>query len=120
MDWENSTGGEIVYEEKSFYILNRELTGTQALKDSYSAQGEEYQTEFITDLQTQIDILKKNGGANVQTQIEDYTYSKSEIDGMFSGGGGDGGIANIVLVDHLPPDADSNTLYVVKGEVVVD
>ena len=120
VDWENSTGGEIVYEEKSFYILNRELTGTQALKDSYSAQGEEYQTEFITDLQIQIDILKKNGGANVQTQIEDYTYSKSEIDGMFSGGGGDGGIANIVLVDHLPPDADSNTLYVVKGEVVVD
>ena len=120
VDWENSTGGEIVYEEKSFYILNRELTGTQALKDSYSAQGEEYQTEFITDLQTQIDILKKNGGANVQTQIEDYTYSKSEIDGMFSGGGGDGGIANIVLVDRLPPDADSNTLYVVKGEVVVD
>ena len=120
VDWENSTGGEIVYEEKSFYILNRELTGTQALKDSYSAQGEEYQTEFITDLQIQIDILKKNGGANVQTQIEDYTYSKSEIDGMFSGGGGDGGIANIVLVDRLPPDADSNTLYVVKGEVVVD
>lgn len=120
VDWENSTGGEIVYEEKSFYILNRELTGTQALKDSYSAQGEEYQTEFITDLQTQIDILKKNGGANVQTQIEDYTYSKSEIDGMFSGGGGGGGVANIVLVEHLPPDADHNTLYVVKGEVVVD
>lgn len=120
VDWENSTGGDIVYEEKSFYILNRELTGTQALKDSYSAQGEEYQTEFITDLQTQIDILKKNGGSNVQTQIEDYTYSRSEIDGMLSGGGGGGGIANIVLVEHLPPDADHNTLYVVKGEVVVD
>lgn len=120
VDWENSTGGDIVYEEKSFYILSRELTGTQALKDSYSAQGEEYQTEFITDLQTQIDILKKNGGSNVQTQIEDYTYSKSEIDGMLPGGGGGGGIANIVLVEHLPPDADHNTLYVVKGEVVVD
>lgn len=117
VDWENSTGGEIVYEEKSFYILNRELTGTQALKDSYSAQGEEYQTEFITDLQTQIDILKKSGGSNVQTQIEDYTYSRSEIDGMLSGGGG---AANIISVPVLPVNPDPNTIYLIQGEVVVE
>ncbi len=118
VDWENSSGGDIVYEEKSFYILNRELQGIQGLKDSYSARGEEYQTEFITDLQTQIDILKKNGGPsqNVQTQIEDYTYSKDEIDRMVSGSGA----ANIVSVSVMPADPDFNTLYLIQGEVVVE
>ena len=127
VDWKNSTDGETVYEEKSFYILSRELTGTQALKDSYSAQGEEYQTEFITDLQTQIDILKKNSGSNVQTQIEDYTYDKdyinnnyydsSTIDSMFSNFSGG---FNVRSVETLPSNPDINTIYLIQGTVTMD
>lgn len=73
---------EIVYDKKNFYILNRELTGIQALKDSYSAQGEEYQSEFITDLQTQIDLIKSDAQQVAQNVVEDYTYSKQEIDDL--------------------------------------
>lgn len=116
VDWENSGSGDIVYEQQSFYILNRELTGIQALRDSYSAEGEEYQTEFVTDLQTQIDVLKKKSAQSVKQQIEDYTYSKDEIDNMVGSGGG---IANIVSVAALPDNPEPWTLYLIQGMVVV-
>lgn len=70
------TGQE--YIEKVFYMFTREMKGIQALQDVYDANGEEYQTEFISDLQTQIDTLKNSG----QSAMRDYTYSKGEIDDM--------------------------------------
>lgn len=101
---ENSKGrsaDDIVYEQKPFYILNRELSGIQALKDDYSAQGEEYQSEFITDLQTQIDLLKRNNAEN----MKDYAYSKSEIDSMFEnfdpGAGGNVDLSNYYTKEEV-------------------
>lgn len=139
VDWEKTMGtkkarsgcSDIVYEQRPFYVLNRELSGIQALKDSYSAKGEEYQSEFITDLQTQIDLLKKkNSGGITKPEMEDYvgdyTYGKDEIDDMFAnfdpgtGGGGGVGIANIVSVNILPTNPDENTLYLIRGEVIVE
>ncbi len=116
VDWENSTEKNTFYVQKSFYVLNRELTGVQALTDSYSAQGEEYQTEFITDLQTQIDILKKNTKQEVEEKVEDYTYSKEEIDNMFPVGGG----WNVESVPVLPVTVSANTIYLIQGEVTVE
>ncbi len=104
------------YTKHSFYVLNRELTGVQALKDTYKAQGEEYQTEFITDLQTQIDILKKNTKQEVEEKVEDYTYSKEEIDNMFPAGGG----WNVESVPVLPVTVSANTIYLIQGEVTVE
>ena len=66
------------YTEKIFYMFTREMKGIQALQDVYDASGEEYQTEFISDLQTQIDTLKNNS----QSAMRDYTYSRGEIDDM--------------------------------------
>lgn len=68
------------YTDKVFYVFNRDLTGIQALKDSYGASGEEYQTEFITDLQTQIDSIKNDAQQIANNTVRDYTYSKQEID----------------------------------------
>lgn len=102
----------------SFYVFDRELTGIQALKDSYSAQGEEYQSEFITDLQTQIDTIKKNQGADM-SYIEDNYYDKDYIDDMFENFGG-GGIANIIKVNEIPIPYETGTLYVVPGMVIVE
>ncbi|MCM1219825.1 MAG: hypothetical protein NC548_35590 [Lachnospiraceae bacterium] len=83
IDWEKTeNSNNVVYKQENFYILNRELTGIQALKDSYSAQGEEYQTEFITDLQTQIDSIKNDTQQIAQNTVKEYTYSKAEIDEM--------------------------------------
>ena len=56
---------------KNFYVLNRSMSGIQALKDSYNAEGEEYQSEFITDLNANIETIKEQ-----QTD----TYTKEEID----------------------------------------
>lgn len=116
---ENS--GDIVYEQQNFYILNRELTGMQALKDSYSADGEEYQKEFITDLQTQIDIIKQNTPADVKDYVSDYvgdyTYDKGTIDEMFESGGGIK--AESVITLPINPD-EENTIYLIQGFVVVE
>lgn len=121
IDYENSTSDNVVYDQKSFYILNREMTGIQNLRDSYKAKGEEYQSEFITDLQTQIDLLKRNQQVDIQQQIEDYTYSSEEIDNMFEQfdpGGGSVGF-NILSVKSMPTNPQDNTVYFVQGEVVV-
>lgn len=134
VDWEKTMNGQreragssdIVYEQRPFYVLNREMSGIQSLKDSYSAKGEEYQSEFITDLQTQIDLIKKKQGVSkqeVEDYVGDYTYGKDEIDDMFATfepGTGGGGIANIVSVNVLPPNTDENTLYLIRGEVIVE
>lgn len=117
--------GDIVYEQKPFYILNRELTGIQALKDSYSAKGEEYQSEFITDLQTQIDLIKWNQQDDnkeyVKNYVGNYTYDKDTIDSMFDSfepGTGEG--LNVESVAALPANPDENTIYLIQGKVVVE
>lgn len=106
----------------SFYVFDRELTGIQALKDSYSAKGDEYQSEFITDLQTQIDLLKKNQGADkqyvedyVQGYVGDYTYDQETIEQMVAGGG-----LKFQLVSAPPTNGDENTLYGIIGIVTVE
>ncbi len=114
----------------NFYVLNRELSGIQALRDKYSAKGEEYQSEFITDLQTQIDVLKRDSGVNKEEvdniitdydftdKFGDYTYDKGTIDSMISEAGGTGGF-NVESVAALPAVTDDNTIYLIQGIVVV-
>lgn len=113
IDWENSTSGNPKYVQKTFHVLNREINGIQALRDKYSAQGEEYQTEFITDLQTQIDTLKKDIEKQVEEKVEEYTYPKEEIESM---------MLKIIELPSgsVPPDpGEPNTIYLIIGEVVV-
>ena len=115
IDYEKTTDENVVYEQKIFYVLNRELTGIQALRDGYSAEGEEYQTEFITDLQTQIDTIKNSVKEEVEEQINDHTYSREEIDNMMEEAGG----LKILSVPELPEIIDENTVYLIQGEVTV-
>lgn len=56
-DFANSTSGSDVYIPMEFICLNRTMSGIKALKDSYSASGDEYQREFITDLQSVVDSI---------------------------------------------------------------
>ena len=46
------------YEIIETYILNRTLSGIQGLRDDFSADGEEYFTEKVNDIQTSITQLK--------------------------------------------------------------
>lgn len=108
----------------SFYVFDRELKGIQALSDSYSAQGDEYQSEFITDLQTQIDTIKKNQETDksyVEDYVSDYTYSQDEIDNMFANfEPGTGGGVNVESVWTLPDNQEENMIYLIRGIVVVE
>lgn len=110
--------GEIVYDKQNFYILNRELTGIQALKDSYSAKGEEYQSEFITDLQTQIDLIKKKQGVD-QNYLDENFYDRDTIDDMFANFEGGGGM-QAESVTAPPVEQDYNTIYLIQGEVFIE
>ncbi len=111
IDYDQSTQGSVVYKQMVFYILRREMTGIQVLGDSYSAEGEEYQTEFVTDLQTQIDILKRNSSA-------DNTYTKETIDEMFREVA-EGGVIAVESVQDVPKPPTQNVIYLIRGEVMV-
>ena len=104
-------------EEKKYYnVFSRELSGVQALNDSYTAKGEEYQSEFITDLQTSIDLIKQNDQQYQQT----FNDFDSRISALEQGGGGGGGTINIISVSSIPTTMDENTIYLVQGTVVTE
>lgn len=119
IDWdETENSNNIVYKQSSFYILNRDLTGIQALKDSYSANGEEYQNEFVSNLQEQIDLIKKKQSVSkqdIEDYVQDYTYDKEYIDNL----GGEGSL-KALSVKSLPTNPDiENTIYFIQGEVFI-
>lgn len=117
IDWQNSTSGNIVHKQKTFYVLNREMSGIQALRDKYSAEGEEYQTAFITDLQTQIDTLKKKSSSSVtQTELED---TKTELIDYVDNAVVSGGGFNVESVKTVPTTTNNYTIYLIQGEVMV-
>lgn len=116
---EDNTTGNVIYEEKQFPILSRTMTGIQALSDTYSAKGEEYQSEFVTDLQTQIDILKKKQSSDVtKDYLDENYYNQDQIDDMFANFPGGG--ANIISVNAIPERYAQNTIYCVQGTVVIE
>lgn len=111
---------------RNFYVFSREMSGIQNLRDSYSAQGEEYQTEFITDLKTQIDTIKVDVKQEVENTLQDYdfsdqfsdfTYNKDYLDTQF--GNIETSQLKIVSVTALPATLDPNTVYLIQGEVTV-
>ena len=74
VDFENSTSGSIAYKYKNFYVLNRILTGIQVLTDEYDASGDEYQHEFITDLQVSVDTIAERIG-EIVGKLQDYSLN---------------------------------------------
>ena len=100
-----------VYTKKTFHVFKRTLSGIQALKDRYEAQGEEYQKEFVTDVSTQIEQLKNNLSAEVNYQVKNYTYPKQELDDK---------ILKVFSVEELPSNPLPNAIYLIQGEVTVE
>lgn len=67
------------YETVYTYILQRTLKGIQALKDTYDAEGEQYQTEDVNSVHTQIVQLK--GKSNVlERTIEETRLTIADIE----------------------------------------
>lgn len=125
-DFNNSTASTDVYEERHFHILNRNMSGIQNLKDEYSAQGDEYQREFVSDIGVNIDVIQRNIQKSLEEYVdnsideyndyvEDNYYDKEYIDNLPIGEGW-----SVESVDQLPPSGQDQVLYLIQGEVVVD
>lgn len=118
-----------VWTKQFFSIMSRSISGIQNQKDYYEARGTEEQNEFITDIKTQIDLIKKSG-----VKLDNY-YTKDEIDRtlndyptidettdivadqvneMETPTG-----FNVVSVYTLPKTRANNTIYLIQGGVII-
>lgn len=67
------------YEIVDSYILNRTLKGIQGLVDSYVSDGEEYQSEKVNDIQTDIKQLKGKSNTLERT-VEETRSTISDVE----------------------------------------
>lgn len=105
-------------ETKIFTIMSRRLSGLQHLVDTYEAGGIENQKVFISNLNTNLDALKKE-----IKDLKDSIYDKDDIDDKFKDVYDkiDEGVPvtefKIRSVQELPATIESNVLYLIQGEV---
>lgn len=121
------------YNASVFLIMSRILTGTQFLRDVFTARGTENQSLFITDLQTQIDTIKQNGGGGGDmsryytkgevdeilatdyfTQAETIDEVSTQVNDLETPTG-----FTIQSVYSLPSVRNANTVYLIQGGVVI-
>jgi len=107
-----------VYKEMKFYNLTRNMSGIQALRDEYGAEGDEFQREFISDVGLNIDVKIKKVKNEIQEFIEDNYYDMDTIDDMFEQIQQEGW--SVESVAELPPSGEDQVLYLIQGEVVVE
>lgn len=127
MDWLNGSGEKV---KRSFPLLNRTLSGMQELVDKCQVRGKEDQTEFVSSLNTRVDLIERS--------MDNY-YTKDDIDSMLDdywtadetafevGEITDEAISqmetptgfNIVSCYTLPSNRTASTLYCVKGGIII-
>ena len=126
--------GDGSYNVNTFIVLERTLSGDQILNDLYIAEGDEYQKEFITDIQAQLNTLKTNVPnlgkdyytadeiddmvGDVYDTLEDDYYDADEIDTDFAGLESPTGF-NVVSCYTLPARLEPDTIYLIQGGVIV-
>lgn len=124
-------GEEGNYDISTFVVMSRTLKGSQLLFDSFESEGEEEQSEFLTDIQSQLQSMKMT-----EPHMDDY-YTKDETadlidsydfldvpqaDYMF-----DDKITqletptgfNVVSCYTVPGIREPNTIYLIQGGVVM-
>ena len=122
------------YNINTFIVLERTLSGDQVLNDNYVAEGDEFQKEFITDIQAQLNTLKTNVPNlgedyytadqiddkldDVTDYIDDNFYDMDDIDADFAGLETPTGF-NVVSCYQLPSRLEPDTIYLVQGGVLI-
>ena len=123
------------YNINTFIILNRTLSGDQVLNDNYIAEGSEEQSEFITDIQAQLNTLKTNvpnlgkdyyTADQIDDKLEDITDEfdtdlddfKDEVDMDFATLETPTGF-NVVSCYTLPASPAVDTIYLIQGGVIM-
>lgn len=126
--------GEGSYNINTFIVLERTLSGDQVLNDQYVSEGDEFQKEFITDIQAQLNTLKTNVpnlGQDYYTadQVDDLIddtkdfvdnnyYDMDEIDTDFAMLETPTGF-NVASVYTLPNHIEQDTIYLIQGGVIM-
>lgn len=96
-----------VFVLKSFYVLSRTLKGIQSLTDTLTAQGEEKQRRFVSDLGIREDV--STASLKEKTDKQDERI-KSLEDAAETG-------LKVESVTALPASPDVNTIYLIQGTV---
>lgn len=94
-----------VFVLKSFYVLSRTLKGIQSLTDTLTAQGEEKQRRFVSDLGVREDV--STAALKEKTDKQDERI-KSLEDAAETG-------LKVESVTALPASPDANTIYLIQG-----
>lgn len=102
------SSGQPVTSIKTFNVMNRYLKGIQWLEDNYSAEGSEKQPIVKRAIEGGVTATEVNNAIEENNKEID-----KKIDEM-------SGSTNIISVDELPTNRMPNTLYLVRGEVVVE
>ena len=121
------------YNATVFLIMSRTFTGTQFLRDNFTARGQENQSLFITDLQTQIDTIKQNGGGGGDmsryytkgevdeilatdyfTQAETIDEVSEQVNDLQTPTGW-----TVQSVQTLPSPTSASTIYYIRGGVII-
>ena len=112
-----SPGSQEPTQNKDFYIFNRELTGIQALKDNYESKGEEYQNEFITDINSRVRTIQSSQNEETIEYDDKFDAIDSEFTDVWNAIES-GGNFNIVSTNGVPSSPLPNTLYCIQGEII--
>lgn len=108
---ESDKQGKDVYVMKSFYVLSRTLKGIQSMTDTLSAQGEEAQRRFVSDLGVREDVST----AELKEQVDKNTSNISTYGDRITALEETSGEWNFVMVDTIPSSPTPKTVYFVKG-----
>lgn len=119
------SSGSASYVTKDFFVMQRQLKGIQAMTDTYSADGEQYQKTFISDLNTRLDSLQNKVAtavtvAQMKDFVSDFTYPKEEIDKQIEDEISKMETPTGFTVEScytLPSKREPNTIYLVRGMV---
>ena len=108
---ESDKQGKDVYTMKSFYVLSRTLKGIQSMTDTLSAQGEEKQRRFVSDLGVREDVSTAEIKEQVDKNTSDISTQGDRITALEEASGE----WNFVMVDARPTSPAPKTIYFVKG-----
>ena len=97
------------YGVDTFLILSRTLTGVQFCRDTFEARGTQNQSEYITDVQAQVNVLRRTTKEirNLSTKIVDYilptNIEESDI--------GSGSNSNVIEFDFNCSSEDEKSSF---------
>lgn len=94
------------YKQVHFIVFARTLKGDQVLRDSYKAEGDEYQHEFITEVSVNL--------SDIESRLNEHDKEIKDLqDALDEHGGG----WKVESVQSLPSSPSPYTLYLIQGRV---